>query len=156
MAEVVARIGVEGCGLWLDGGGSWHFEDITRYDFAWPHTRLPSDSSSHPLRCDTPSGSLDKSGAYLETEMEHRQISASRIGEPRRTRGSGLSRQACKSLGYPSGMKDIGVEKSIFDDVLRRLINAKPQTFKETVAKPKPRKDGGVKQSARKSRGSAS
>ena len=46
-------------------------------------------------------------------------------------------------------MNDLVVEKSKFDAVLRRLINAKPQTFKETVAKPKPRKDGGVKRSAK-------
>jgi hypothetical protein len=41
------------------------------------------------------------------------------------------------------------VGKSKFDAVLRALINSKPQTFKETVAKPKPRKDGGVKRSAK-------
>lgn len=47
-------------------------------------------------------------------------------------------------------MKDVGVDKSKFDAVLRALIDSKPQTFKETVAKPKPRKDGGVKRSAKK------
>jgi hypothetical protein len=46
-------------------------------------------------------------------------------------------------------MNDLVVEKSKFDAVLRRLINAKPQTFKETVAEPKPRKDGGYKRSAK-------
>lgn len=47
-------------------------------------------------------------------------------------------------------MKDAGIDKSKFDAVLRRLIAAPPQTFKEVVAKPKPRKDGGVKRSAKK------
>jgi len=47
-------------------------------------------------------------------------------------------------------MKDVEVDKSKFDAVLRTLINSKPQTFKEAVAKPKPRKDGGVKRSAKK------
>ncbi len=47
-------------------------------------------------------------------------------------------------------MKDETIDKSKFDAVLRRLIAAKPQTFKETVAKPKPRKDGGVKRSAKR------
>ena len=42
------------------------------------------------------------------------------------------------------------VEKEKFDAVLRRLIDAKPQTFKETVAKHKPRKDGGIKRSAKR------
>jgi hypothetical protein len=46
-------------------------------------------------------------------------------------------------------MNDLVVDKAKFDAVLRRLINAKPLTFKETVAKPKPRKDGGVKRSAK-------
>jgi hypothetical protein len=49
-------------------------------------------------------------------------------------------------------MKDVTVDKSKFDAVLRTLINGKPQTFKETVAKPKPRKDGGIKRSAQKSK----
>jgi hypothetical protein len=47
-------------------------------------------------------------------------------------------------------MKDMGIDKSKFDAVLRALINSKPQTFKEAVAKPKLRKDGGVKRSAKK------
>jgi hypothetical protein len=42
------------------------------------------------------------------------------------------------------------VDKSKFDAVLRVLINTPPTTFKEVVAKPKPRKDGGVKRSAKK------
>jgi hypothetical protein len=41
------------------------------------------------------------------------------------------------------------VDKARFDAVLRTLINSKPQTFKEVVAKPKPRKDGGIKRSAK-------
>lgn len=49
-------------------------------------------------------------------------------------------------------MNESGVDKSKFDAVLRALINAKPLPFKEAVAKPKPRKDGGVKRSAKKSR----
>jgi len=47
-------------------------------------------------------------------------------------------------------MRDVKVDKDRFDAVLRRLINSKPQTFKDTVAKPKPRKDGGVKRSAKR------
>ena len=42
------------------------------------------------------------------------------------------------------------VNKRKFDAVLRALINTPPTTFKEVVAKPKPRKDGGVKRSAKK------
>jgi hypothetical protein len=48
-------------------------------------------------------------------------------------------------------MEDVRIDKSKFDAVLRRLISGKPQTFKETVAKPKPRKGGGVKRSAKRS-----
>ena len=47
-------------------------------------------------------------------------------------------------------MQDVNVDKNKFDTVLRRLINTPPQTFKEVVAQPKPRKDGGVKRSARR------
>ena len=47
----------------------------------------------------------------------------------------------------------MGIDKSKFDAVLRALINSKPQTFKETVAKPKPRKDGGVKGSDKRPNG---
>jgi len=47
-------------------------------------------------------------------------------------------------------MKDVKVEKSKFDAVLRALINTPPTTFREVAAKPKPRKDGGVKRNARK------
>ncbi len=46
---------------------------------------------------------------------------------------------------------EITVDKSKFDVVLRRMINTPPQTFKEVVAQPKLRKDGGVKRSAKKS-----
>ena len=49
-------------------------------------------------------------------------------------------------------MKDVGIDKSKFDTVLRKLIAMPPQTFKEVVAKPKPRKDGGIKRSAKKPR----
>lgn len=44
------------------------------------------------------------------------------------------------------------VDKDKFDAVLRALINSKPLPFSEAVAKPKPRKDGGFKRSAKKSR----
>jgi hypothetical protein len=47
---------------------------------------------------------------------------------------------------------DIAADKARFDAVLRALIKAKPLTFKETVAKPKPRKDGGVKRSAKRAK----
>ena len=50
----------------------------------------------------------------------------------------------------PIQMSGDTVDKSKFDSVLRALINGKPMTFKEAVAKPKPRKDGGVKRSAKK------
>ena len=53
---------------------------------------------------------------------------------------------------YHRLMKDLKVDKRKFDAVLRTLIDTKPLTFKETVAKPKLRKDGGIKFSARKSR----
>jgi hypothetical protein len=48
---------------------------------------------------------------------------------------------------------EIVVDKSKFDATLRALINSKPLSFKEAVAKPKPRKDGGFKRSAKKSHG---
>jgi hypothetical protein len=47
-------------------------------------------------------------------------------------------------------MGDLKVDKARFDAVLRRLIDTKSQTFKAVVAKPKPRKDGGYKRSAKK------
>jgi len=50
-------------------------------------------------------------------------------------------------------MNDLTVDKEKFDAVLRKLINTPPQTFKEVVAKPKPRKDGGTKRSAKRPRG---
>lgn len=37
-----------------------------------------------------------------------------------------------------------------FDAVLRSLLNSKPTTFKDVAAKPKLRKDGGIKRSAKK------
>jgi hypothetical protein len=43
-----------------------------------------------------------------------------------------------------------GVNRVRFDAVLRALINTPPTSFKEVAAKPKPRKDGGIKRSARK------
>jgi hypothetical protein len=46
--------------------------------------------------------------------------------------------------------KRLAVNKAKFDAVLRVLINAPPTTFKEVVARPKPRKDGDVKRSAKK------
>jgi hypothetical protein len=52
---------------------------------------------------------------------------------------------------YHRRMKDAKIDKSKFDTMLRALINAPPTTFKEVVAQPKPRKDGGMKRSARKS-----
>jgi hypothetical protein len=50
-------------------------------------------------------------------------------------------------------MAGLRVNKAKFDAVLRRLIDTKPQTFKAVVAKPKPRKDGGIKRSAKRSHG---
>jgi hypothetical protein len=47
-------------------------------------------------------------------------------------------------------MKDVTVDKAKFDAALRKMITSKPITFKEAVAKPKPRKDGGIKRSAKK------
>jgi hypothetical protein len=47
-------------------------------------------------------------------------------------------------------MQRVNVDKAKFDAVLRRLINTPPQTFKELVAQPKPRKDGGVKRSGKR------
>jgi hypothetical protein len=46
----------------------------------------------------------------------------------------------------------IAVSKSKFDAVLRRLINTPPTTFRDVAAKPKLRKDGGVKRSAKAKR----
>ena len=46
--------------------------------------------------------------------------------------------------------KDITVEKSKFDALLRRMIDSKPLTYKETVAKPKLRKDGTPKRKTKK------
>jgi hypothetical protein len=51
-------------------------------------------------------------------------------------------------------MDEAVVEKDKFDAVLRRLIASKPMPFKDVVAKPKPRKDGGIKRSARKKQNS--
>ena len=45
---------------------------------------------------------------------------------------------------------NIAVDKAKFDAVLRVLINTPPTSFKEVAAKPKPRRDGGVKRSAKK------
>lgn len=49
--------------------------------------------------------------------------------------------------------KGLTADKDKFDAVLLVLINIPPTTFKEVVAKPKPRKDGGYKRSAKRSRG---
>jgi hypothetical protein len=46
--------------------------------------------------------------------------------------------------------EDVVVDKAKFDAALRKMITSKPVTFKETVAAPKLRKDGGVKWSAKK------
>ena len=43
------------------------------------------------------------------------------------------------------------VDKSEFDAALRKMIVSKPTTFREVVAKPKPKKGGGTKRSAKKS-----
>jgi hypothetical protein len=43
----------------------------------------------------------------------------------------------------------VRVDKAKFDAVLRRLIDSKPMPFRDVVAKPKPRKDGGIKRSAK-------
>jgi hypothetical protein len=45
---------------------------------------------------------------------------------------------------------EITVDKKKFDALLKRMIDAPPETFAEVVAKPKQRKDGGTKRSARK------
>jgi len=47
---------------------------------------------------------------------------------------------------------NLAVDKAKFDAVLRRLIDTKPTTFKDAVAQPKPRKDGGQKRSAKRPR----
>jgi hypothetical protein len=47
-------------------------------------------------------------------------------------------------------MKDVGIDKSKFDALLRRMIDSKPLTYKETVAKPKLRKDGTPKRKTKK------
>ena len=60
---------------------------------------------------------------------------------------------AISLANYDRGMKDGKIDKTKFDAVLRTLIDTKPLTFKEAVATPKRRKDGGIKRSARKSRG---
>jgi hypothetical protein len=39
-------------------------------------------------------------------------------------------------------MEDIQFDKDKFEAVLKRMIDAKPTTFKEAVAKPKLNKDG--------------
>lgn len=49
----------------------------------------------------------------------------------------------------------IAVEKSKFDSLLKRMIDTPPETFADVVAKPKPRKDGGVKRSAKRKATSA-
>jgi hypothetical protein len=51
---------------------------------------------------------------------------------------------------------EIVVEKKKFDALLTRMIASPPETFKEVVAKPKPRKDGGTKRSAKKKQMGAS
>ena len=53
-------------------------------------------------------------------------------------------------------MKSKGVDKTKFDAILRTLINAPPTSFREVAAIPKPRRDGGIKRSARKSPASVS
>ena len=47
---------------------------------------------------------------------------------------------------------DLVVTKAKFDAALCKMIAAKPVTFKETVAVPKPKKDGGTKRRAKKSK----
>jgi hypothetical protein len=42
------------------------------------------------------------------------------------------------------------VDKDAFDGVLRSMITSKPMPFRDAVAAPKPRKDGGIKRSAKK------
>jgi hypothetical protein len=51
---------------------------------------------------------------------------------------------------------DVTVGKDKFDAVLRRLINTPPTTFKEVAARPKVRKDGGIKRSAKKGKPTSS
>jgi hypothetical protein len=45
---------------------------------------------------------------------------------------------------------EIRVDKKKFDALLGKMIASEPQSFKEVVAKPKPRRDGGVKRSAKR------
>jgi hypothetical protein len=49
-------------------------------------------------------------------------------------------------------VEDLKVDKGKFDAVLRRMIDTPPTSFKEVAAKPKPKKGGGVKRSAKKSK----
>ena len=46
--------------------------------------------------------------------------------------------------------KGLTADKDKFDAVLLALVNTPPTTFRAVVAKPKPRKDGGYKRSAKK------
>ena len=47
---------------------------------------------------------------------------------------------------------DVVVDKAKFDGLLLRLIESNSTTFKNAVATPKLRKDGGYKRSAKKSK----
>ena len=61
--------------------------------------------------------------------------------------------KAARALVERLVMSDgLRADKAKFDAVLRVLINTPPTTFKEVAVKPKPRKDGGTKRSARKTK----
>jgi hypothetical protein len=45
---------------------------------------------------------------------------------------------------------EITVDKQKFDALLTRMIASPPEKFSDVVAKPKPRKDGGTKRSAKR------
>jgi hypothetical protein len=47
---------------------------------------------------------------------------------------------------------DLVVNKAKFDAALRKMITSKPVTFREAIAVPKPKKDGGTKRSAKRPR----
>jgi hypothetical protein len=49
--------------------------------------------------------------------------------------------------------EDVTVDANKFDALLWAMLSRKPGTFKEVVARPKFRKDGGVKRSAKKANG---
>lgn len=47
---------------------------------------------------------------------------------------------------------DITVDKDKFDAVLQKIASSKPLPFKDVVAKPKPKRGGGAKRSAKRAK----